>query len=175
MSHTKSNIGSENNDGLNNTQYAFLDTAFINSTSMEPYETKMKNNDLLLSPQSEQKIDSCVDSLFHAYDRTSDVLNQTEDHNKHRYLNPHDSETQNGVVIPLTRSQKYANHQHGSELLEGFNNFGPQTNWWKWILIIILLAIIIYAVYIWYKNKNSDSFTYSSDSFNKALNNLFNK
>lgn len=178
---TKSNIGSENNAGISDTQYALFDKVFTNSPLATQFHSSYapisnQNSDLLISPQSERKIDSCVDSLISNYDRTSDANNQFGDHsNQQNYT------FKNGVQFPLNRNHYYTKQQHGSELMEDFVVVEKSnSNGWKWLLLIVLLAIIIYAIYVWRKNNNAvlnsnTNIVSDTDNISQAISNLFNR
>lgn len=160
--------------------FANLDTAFDQSVPMCQFQNRLAHNpmiaqkladydndQILISPQSEEKINSNVEKIVAYYDRNRDIANQISPQTAKQYINPEIPIVQNGVSFPLNRSQHYP-PQYGSELLEGYDLqedtqyvldstntvSGPTagTSFVKFILLILLIAILIYGAYWIYKN-----------------------
>jgi len=173
--------------GRTNGSFATLDTAFDQSPHMSDFQNRLMNHNpllsqhfadnqnvaicssphsgMLISPQSEEKINHNVDVMVGAlYNRNADFMNQ----------NASPSIKMGGVNIPLNRTQRYTSQQHGSELLENFNLEQDARNVWentnqtsqnitgmsflKFVLLLFLIALFIYGIYWLFnqgrKNKN---------------------
>jgi hypothetical protein len=159
----------------------------MNNDNLVPnYETNHINNNIqnilgtgrkiLISPQSEEKINNNVDEIVGAYyNRDNDIAKLSSPTTNKQYLYPHVPVIQNGIAFPLTRDQHYSHQQYGSELLEDFNLQQDARNAWnstnstsytisgmsflKFILLLILIAVLIYGVYWLYKNGSSTTTT----------------
>lgn len=153
------------NPNDNSCHFANLDVAFNPSGLMNDFQNKMvsKNpfsqklmendvfdiNDLKISQQSEEKIDNNIDQMIGAL-----------------YNSDHEFTKQNGVQIPLTRQQYYLTQQHGSELLEKFKSHDTSCtingmNFFKFLLLLILIAALIYGIYWLYKENDYTKSTIS--------------
>src|SRR5437870_4953620 len=122
INNSKSNIGYDNVGPYGNSSgsFATLDIAFSPSATMSDFENRMKgqnslftnvrcvdDNNYMISPQSEEKINNGVDQMVGAfYNRDKDLSNQ---------INPQNQTVQNGIDMPLNRSQQYNAQQLGSE------------------------------------------------------------
>lgn len=160
INNVKSNIGYDNVGPYGNScdSFATLDTAFSPSATMSDFENRVKgqnslftnircmdDNNYMISPQSEEKINNGVDQMVGAfYNRDRDLVNQ---------LNPQYQTVQDGNEIPLNRSQQYNAQQLGTELLE---NFDGQTvdqyqqckpSYWKFVLFVVAILILLYVIY----------------------------
>lgn len=137
---------------------------------------KQYQDDMTISPQSEEKINSNVDMMIGAlYNRNADYSQQNSANANKQYLYPQIPVVQNGINFPLTRAQHYTAQQHGSELLENFNLEQDINNAWnnannttenltgmnlfKFILLVILIAALVYAIYWLYQNGKKTSTT----------------
>ena len=182
--------------------FATLDTAYAPSAAMSDFQNKMasynplmtqhlvndENSDInnniqiLISPQSEEKINNNVDMMVGAlYNRDNDYSRQNDMATINQYMYPHVPVVQNDINFPLTRAQHYSAQQYGTELLEDFNlqqdaqnaanstsNCMTGMNLLKFILLIILIAALIYAIYWLYKGGN-DTKTTTSTSVTKSI------
>lgn len=169
--------------------FAPLDLAFSPSQPMNDFQTRMvnhnplfanviysdqdkKNDILLISPQTEEKINSNVDEIVSSlYKRDNDIAKQISSTTNRQYLYPHVPTVQDGIPFPLSRNQYYSTQRHGSELLEDFNlqqdipsilNDTNSTsynitgmNFFKFILLLILISVLVYGGYWLYKNDQS--------------------
>lgn len=192
-------VGTQGNNN-NNASFANLDIAYDSTLPMNDFQRKMmlgnqpqneqdntlfensRQDQMVLSPQSEEKINNNVDEIVNTfYNRDADFLKQNGRLANKQYLYPHIPAVQDGVKIPLDRSQNYPS-RNGSELLEDFNlqqdaqrlqqeaqrawNTTNTTSYnitgmsfFKFVLLVVLLVALIYGVYWLYKtgsDKNSN-------------------
>ncbi|AVL94597.1 hypothetical protein ma211 [Moumouvirus australiensis] len=152
---------------------ATLDTAYNNSNLMRDFQNKLSGNNTLsnnindnisqlrnnqiLPHQSEEKIDVNVDKIVgEYYNRDDDIKRQlNRDSTGNEYIYPNVPTAQNGVNFPLDRSQYYSPQVYGSELLEGYTNTGSGIDFWRLLLLIILIVALIYGIYWLYNNNKS--------------------
>jgi hypothetical protein len=159
-----------------NGSFATLDAAFTPTNTMSDFQNKVlgsnplyqnlqtshnyqapnapnaTNNQLGLSPQSEEKINNNVDQLVVAIynkDKLYSKLNSPNCANL--------PSSPNSIKYPLTRHQYYPSHL-GSELLEGYDPYQTSNSgkFFRTIIIIILIIILIYAIYWFYKNSKEN-------------------
>jgi hypothetical protein len=144
------------------------ENANINNNIQMLLKQQHAQDNTMISPQSEEKINSNVDMMLGTlYNRDNDFAKQDDKITNKQYLYPHMPIVQNGINFPLTRAQYYSPGQHGSELLEDFNPQQNAQNIWenantsqcllkmsffKFLLLIILIAALIYGIYLLYKN-----------------------
>ena len=190
--------------GNSSGSFATLDTAFAPSATMSDFQNRMashnplmtqksvnnetsnindniqmlmrQQDDILISPQSEEKINNNVDMMVGAlYNRNNDYSRQNDMATLNQYMYPHIPVVQNDINFPLTRAQHYPAQQYGTELLEDFNlqqdaqNLNSTSrcmtgmNLLKFILLIILIAALIYGIYWLYKGgSDTKNTTYTS-------------
>lgn len=154
-------------------QYAPLDAAYNSPYVQSGVASEAKvNNDihsylaseLLITPQSEEKINDSVDQLLGAYyKRDQDFINQNNTNAAYnRYLNLQAPMTQDGINFPLNRMQQYPPQKYGSELLEGYDGLSYNTknnmcDIMKFLLVLLVVIVIIYLLYWIFTDKSTKS------------------
>jgi len=182
--HNKNQINNIEPSGNSSDLFATLDTAYNQSPYMDNFQSKIINNnsqiiqnqdpneDILIFPQSEQKINNNVDEMMGLYYNR----NLSDQKSNKQYMYPHIPTVQNGVQFPLNRTHRQQSID--SALLEKFNlqqdahNIWNNTNstsysatgmsFFKLILLLILIAALIYAGYFLYKSNSKKSINYNT-------------
>src|SRR5271170_5090777 len=137
-------------DSINS--FADVQSAFNKSDTMKHFESQMKYKNPLYENS---------EKMSHHYDEQLETINA----NLENYLKnvSDESDESSQINFPLTRNQYYSPTQTGTELLEGYDVIEniqqgytdmdeaiakcTGMNIYKWILILLLLAIFVYALY----------------------------
>jgi hypothetical protein len=157
LNNFSSNLG-VHNDSTHS--FADVQSAFSKTDTMKQFESSIKHNNPIYK-DNEQLSQPYDNQPSQPYDNQLEIINS----NLENYLKniPDNDDSNPKIIYPLTRNQYYSPEQTGTELLEGYNAIDEiqqgysdmddsitkytGMNIYKWILILFLLAVFIYALY----------------------------